>query len=327
MGRSRTKGDTPRTNTGRLNVTIRELLRHAVKPATWCVYKRAYKLLMKFKAEISPNRDIFPVSSSTLSHFIAYMYTKNYAANTIVTYTSTVQSIHKLMELPEPGLSFINKKLLLGVQRSRGTDDARLPITREILHKLIRILPQICQNTYNRALLAAMFLVAFHAFLRIGEMVVTQKRITQTILQLQDVVIMADKQGLAKMLHITLTSWKHSKPGQNFMIQIPSSRLGKDVCPVFQIVNYLKLRGKHKGALFCMQDRTPCSRDWFSQQLRKTVNKIGLDPKRFKTHSFRIGATTTAAAMGVSDVNIQKLGRWRSQAFQKYIRHQSLHSV
>ena len=46
----------------------------------------------------------------------------------------------------------------------------------------------------------------------------------------------------------------------------------------------------------------------------------GLDDSNYNTHSFRIGATTTAKAMGIADVHIQLLGRWRSSAYQDYIK-------
>ncbi|KAJ4918189.1 hypothetical protein JOQ06_014324 [Pogonophryne albipinna] len=39
------------------------------------------------------------------------------------------------------------------------------------------------------------------------------------------------------------------------------------------------------------------------------------------SHSFRIGAASTAARLGISDQTIQVLGRWSSQAYHTYIRN------
>jgi hypothetical protein len=46
----------------------------------------------------------------------------------------------------------------------------------------------------------------------------------------------------------------------------------------------------------------------------------GLNLKNYKSHSFRIGAATTAWAKGFSEEQIQQIGRWNSEAFKKYIR-------
>ena len=46
----------------------------------------------------------------------------------------------------------------------------------------------------------------------------------------------------------------------------------------------------------------------------------GLDVSRFNGHSFRIGAATTTAQVGIPDSVIQSLGRWKSSAFMTYVR-------
>ena len=45
-----------------------------------------------------------------------------------------------------------------------------------------------------------------------------------------------------------------------------------------------------------------------------------LDPSRYKGHSFRIGAASYAADRGFSDAQIRMLGRWKSNAFLRYLR-------
>ena len=53
--------------------------------------------------------------------------------------------------------------------------------------------------------------------------------------------------------------------------------------------------------------------------MREVLEEAGLDPKKYAGHSFRIGATTTAAARGVDDSVIKTLGRWQSSAYLLYV--------
>lgn len=50
------------------------------------------------------------------------------------------------------------------------------------------------------------------------------------------------------------------------------------------------------------------------------LTQAGVDPSPFSGHSFRVGAATTAARVGIQDATIKMLGRWRSTAYQRYIR-------
>ena len=55
-----------------------------------------------------------------------------------------------------------------------------------------------------------------------------------------------------------------------------------------------------------------------SRQLAMTA---GLSHGRWNGHSFRRGAATWAADVGISETEIQTLGRWRSDAYKAYIEY------
>jgi len=56
--------------------------------------------------------------------------------------------------------------------------------------------------------------------------------------------------------------------------------------------------------------------------MREVMQRIGIDDQKYSSHSFRIGAATTAACHGVQDSLIKTVGRWESVAYQLYVRTQ-----
>ena len=100
-------------------------------------------------------------------------------------------------------------------------------------------------------------------------------------------------------------------------------------CPVDvqSFLDYVTLRGTENGPLFINEDGFPILRSEFSKKLCSIIRLCGLDPTRYKGHSFRIGAATYAAEQGHSDTQIRHMGRWKSDAFKNYIRISSLESV
>lgn len=54
--------------------------------------------------------------------------------------------------------------------------------------------------------------------------------------------------------------------------------------------------------------------------LRMMVACTGRDPAQYALHSGRIGGATQLAAQGMSDLQIQRAGRWKSRAFMAYVR-------
>ena len=98
------------------------------------------------------------------------------------------------------------------------------------------------------------------------------------------------------------------------------ARIDLDLCPVNALLNYLQVRPPTQGPLFVFEDGTYLSRQKLICALNGTLVAAGIDPDFYKVHSFRIGAATTVATMGVQYSLIQKLVRWTSDGFRLYIR-------
>ncbi len=226
------------------------------------------------------------------------------------TYLSSIAYFHKLNDYPDPTSSFLVRKMLQGARRLRPSSDLRAPVTPRILHRLVESTSKTTDSLYIRLLIYAIYLLAFHAFLRIGEIVVTSPSKTSEVIQFHQVV-------LSDTLCITFRKYKHYS-GPPVTLSIPPHP--GLFCPVAAVANYLSYRGTGSGPLFAFPDGSPVSKQFFQRHLSYSLAFLNLDNTTYKGHSFRIGAATTAALQGVPEEQIQRMGRWKSDAFKKYIR-------
>lgn len=128
---------------------------------------------------------------------------------------------------------------------------------------------------------------------------------------------MLNAAGELTAFKLTFGNFEHSYNERPFSVVVsphPHS------CPVDLLSKYLALRGSRPGAIFISVDGLVVSRSNFSQRLSMAIQLCGLAPSRYKGHSFRIGAASHAADRSLSDAQIRALGRWKSNAFQRYIR-------
>ena len=214
--------------------------------------------------------------------------------------------------MPDPTQHFVTKKLLAGAQKLPGKPDTRLPITPRVLCQIVDSTQFIASSAYLRYMLQSMFLLAFHAFLRIGEITVHSRTRSEFVIQLTDVTISHSH------IVLVLCHFKHNTSGRPVTLHI--SQTHNKYCPVQALSRFPKVRGSFNGLLFAFANASPISRNYFCQYLRKALECVGLNPSKYKAHSFRIGAATTAADMGMSETQIQSMGRWKSTAFKRYIR-------
>jgi len=273
-------------------------------------------LLHQFLSQFYPSQSL-PITPIILADFIAHLYLKGYAHSSISTYVAGITHTHKLHGFADPASDFVCQKLLAGAKKSNPSPDSRLPITFKILHLLLPALMHTVSSSYNRILLHAMFLLAFHGFLRVGE-ITSSPGTTNHTLQYHNIAFEVTARKVSGII-ITFTHFKHSAAhiGTKLFIKASSP---PTACPVKALLAYLRLRGSLPGPLFTFGQNHPVSRSFFSQSLASCISFIGLDPSKYKSHSFRIGAATTAQLLGHTPQQIKAMGRWRSDAFLRYIR-------
>ena len=70
-------------------------------------------------------------------------------------------------------------------------------------------------------------------------------------------------------------------------------------CPVAAVMAYLAVRGDGEGPLFKFADGRCLTKERFTRRIREALAALGLRSADYAGHSFRIGAATTAAQVGL----------------------------
>ena len=116
--------------------------------------------------------------------------------------------------------------------------------------------------------------------------------------------------------------WGADQKGRDPMINF--CKLTKLTCPHHSMATYIALaspKDPYTTPLFWFTNDRPLPRLGLLKYLHCQFHQAGYHPHRYNTHSFRFGGANSAGEAGVSQANIQQLGRWgHSQAYQHYIR-------
>ena len=222
--------------------------------------------------------------------------------------------------LPDPALSSFPRLdyVLRGVRREGPctVQRRRLPITPELLRKIHHVWAKEPQD-FNRTMLWAAFCLGFFGFMRAGEFTCpSMEAYTSDMLSPGDVSV--DSHLASSRITVRLKRNKTDPFGAGITLYL--GRTGDILCPLTSMLAYLAVRPASPGPLFIFHDGSPLSRPRLVQSLRQALRAAGVDDSHFSGHSFRIGAATTASAIGLSDSLIQTLGRWKSSAFRLYVR-------
>ena len=170
-------------------------------------------------------------------------------------------------------------------------------------------------------LLWAASCLGFFGFLRAGEFT-TVSSSTLASICVSDVAV--DRHHSPSVMRIFLRKAKTNPFGKG--IHIFLGRTDRTLCPVVAIMNYLSVRPPGEGSLLVLEDGSLFTKDLFVRKVRMALAESGIDQWLYGGHSFRIGAATAAAAVGILAHTIKMLGRWSSGAYALYI-HESRSSL
>jgi hypothetical protein len=198
------------------------------------------------------------------------------------------------------------------VQAQKFSKPKRIPITPPLLYSLRNNLFKSTIPYEDKLMLWAAMLTAFFGFLRISEYTSTHARTHDptTTLCRQDITIISP---MAVDIRIKASKTDPFRVGTTIRL----IRNNSPLCPIVALFNYKRTLHLNSGPLFTFHDGRYLTRRNFSSALNKIKPP---STNNLSSHSFRIGAATTAAAAGLPRWLIQALGRWTSDCYKTYLR-------
>lgn len=254
-----------------------------------------------------------PATELTLRYFCAHL-SSSCAYQTIKVYLAGIRLLHLEQGLDDPTRdASLLHYLCVGIRRTKGDSPRRRnPITLAILHIIKQELACSHLPSGDKLLYWAAFTLAFYGFLRASEYTAPTSSTYSSQVHpcLTDTVIKDDS------IRLTLKRSKSDRFGRTATVLVGSS-----TCPVRAMQKFLADRPRqHSGPLFILASGKFLTRRDVSDVTKSLLSSAGIDPTAYSSHSYRIGAATTAAAAGLPDHLVKTLGRWRSNAYQGYIR-------
>jgi hypothetical protein len=197
----------------------------------------------------------------------------------------------------------------------------RTPISRALLLRLVS--PEASQGEKHTDALAinAAFTLAFAAFLRMGELTYPssalsdRQRLKAEFLTVPRVSIAPD--------HLVVVLPRSKTDRENRGVTIRIARVRDGACAATHMERWLKSHTASEWPplltpLFTFDGGLPFSREGVLAVLRRRLINIGEPPSSYAGHSFRRGAAQHALESGLSEDEIQELGRWKSDAVKRY---------
>ena len=298
-----------------LQSAVRHYYQQGLAASTQKSYQTGQHRYLAFCSSIK--KSPLPTTEDTLLMFVGHLAQQGLSHASIKVYLSAIRNLHVSSGLHEEFAKQLTPHLelvLKGIKKEKAKAaplPTRMPITIDIMVK-IKVTLLRCPSKYDNVLLWAACCLAFFGFLRCGEFTVpSQNEYDPTAhLSLEDIAV--DNKSSPTVIQVNIKQSKTDPFRQG--VQLYLGKTNTDICPVSAILPYLAIRGARLGPLFVLEDGSYLTRQCFATMVSSALKLAGVNDKLYTTHSFQIGAATSAKEAGVSDVHIKMLGRWKSNA-------------
>ena len=313
--------------------------------ATYNTYQKSYENFCYAEGE-----QPYPATSTKLVEWIAIRAEGSIVpgqgplkADTITQALSAIRSVHIEQFISEEAFeSPAVRRAIAGVRRVQGLKEKKkaAPLSKKQLERITSPAPvhssndvdhtdddnsqdipaiNLSDNEINRLNFDTAIKLAFAGFLRTAELTYENKDLTNkavfehTKLQRRDITFAEDNEHAIIHLRSSKSDYEHTG------VEIVVARTGEATCPVSALRALYTLDPQAPRAPLFRTSEGPFSRNHYINVLRNRLkNKGYINWRDFSGHSPRRGAAQHAADNGILEYDIQRLGRWSSQAFKGY---------
>lgn len=256
-----------------------------------------------------------PTTTETLQLFSQFLSRTFKSTDSIKNYINGVKTMHLLLGFQVDHINkFILNLSIKGMAKLKPYCVKQAsPMTPEILLQIASILDF---DNPDSLVYWCLFLFAFFLLARKSNLVPT----TSKDLKNRHFLLRKNVEDHESFLLVNLMWTKTIQTGER-ILQIPLVPIkGSILCPVRAFKKMCEVVSiSEESPLFVLSRNKIVTYNMFQRKLRSLLQKVGYDPAKFSTHSFRRGYSTLLFKAEVPADKIQLMGDWRSDAYKKYL--------
>ena len=312
------------------------LARDSIKPATQPVYETGIRLFHDYILEMCPDLTL-PLRDADWAMLFAWHTerVKPSSASNYITHVAFMLEVQCRLPRPIwkhlPLYSRVKRARKLKFGRSRNK---KLPLTFRLAVRIQRDMGLTPDNITDNDLVGATFLcimfVGVCGLFRLGELLLSKRKGHDPLKVIRrGQVQMLRRSDFGTAGGTVARIWLYTSKGDIYSdgtpVFLPANIDDRNACPVAWLTTVIRLSGAAGSGdnvpLFRTKDNKLMLKSSFTKWLKQRLLRLGFNPKLYAGHSLRRGGAVSAQRSGVPDHVIQRMGRWRSQAYQLYLKH------
>ena len=259
-----------------------------------------------------------PASETLILRFIAFI-SATVSHQSVPVYLAAVKSLHVMAGFEDPPINSPRVQLMV---RSMAQFAPPPSQAKPISFHMLASMGSFLSSTWDDNTQWVGMTLAFFACLRAGEFTVPSPNNydPRSLVRVQDLKFVTTAQGIPALV-LVIKRTKTAPQGVQLVIGCSFS----PICAYCSMVAYCGLKNivstaSNPQPLLSWVDGSPLDKPRFVARMKQLLAAAGYDPKGYSGHSWHSGSASQGISNGWAPLCVKTHGRWRSDAFHRYIR-------